>query len=357
MHLNHHLAPTVALAIASLLSTGSTAQAQGRHVFDIDSPSSTTSFSGSVTIGGISGPINGNPSTFSTSGATELDLTVAGGVLTSGQFVSGDFFVTVPTLNATVPNILPFLPPLATVTVTGLTVVFRSVDPLTLAPATFAIAPDGSFTTDVVADILSGTANVAVIGQTPETIPLAGSSSDPNSFSGSILSTPMGFELSSNYASTFAFSDPTSGASGTLSINGALVAADRAMAADTTTISLSTGGVQALRHSAGTSNANRVYAVMGTVSGTSPGFTSNGVAIPINADSWTVTSLNIANGAIMGNTIAFLDALGVGDSTISFPPLSPVLIGLSFDHAYVAIDPTTFLVEFASNPVSLTFVP
>lgn len=354
MHATPHLVSLLLAAAAALVSP---AAAQGRHIFDIDSPNSTTTFGGNVTLSGVTGNIIGNPSTFSTSGAADIDLTITAGALTAGRFVRGDSVVTIPTLNAFVPNPIPFLPPLANVTVTGMTVVFRSVDPVTFAPQTFPIAGDGSFSANVVADILTGTADVEVFGQPPEQILLAGSASDPNIFTGSILSTADGFELVSNYNSTFAFSDPGTGATGNLTISGSLVATDRGMAGDTLTISIPVGGTQVLTHSAGTAQATKIYAVLGSISGTAPGTVSNGVLIPLNFDAWTNGTVSFANGPILGTSIGFLDVLGTGTTTITFPALSPSLIGLAFDHAYIVINPTTFLVEAASNAVPLTFVP
>ena len=71
--------PVVALLATSVLAPVATAQ--GRHVFDIDGSQSSFSYSGTVTFSGVTGPIVGNPSTFSPAGASDVDLTVSGSVI------------------------------------------------------------------------------------------------------------------------------------------------------------------------------------------------------------------------------------------------------------------------------------
>jgi hypothetical protein len=341
---------------AAALALAPAAAAQGRHVFVIDAPQSTFSFNGTATLGTISGPIVGNPATFSVSGTSDIDLTVSAGVLTTGEMVRGNSVVVLPTLNAFVPNPIPIFPPLATVTVTGLQVVFRSVDPGTLAPLPFAIGSGGAFTASVVADILTGEATVTILGNT-QVVPLSGISGTPQPVSGTIVATPSGFQLHTSIASSFAFSDPGTGASGTLNISGNLLADDLPLATDVDTVSLGTGGTQHMTHSAGTAFAGEIYWVLGSFSGTSPGLNLGPFTLPLNVDNYTVNTAVFPNAFPLATSVGFLDALGTGSTTFSFPVLPiPALYGLQFHHAYLVIDSGNNFV-FASNAVPVTLTP
>src|SRR6185436_228579 len=93
----------------------------------------------------------------------------------------------------------------------------------------------------------------------------------PQTISGTIVSTPSGFQLHTSLSGNFSFSDPGTRAGGTLNISGNLLADDLPLATDVDTISLGTGGTQHMTHSAGTAFAGDIYWVLGSISGTSPG--------------------------------------------------------------------------------------
>ena len=59
----------------------------------------------------------------------------------------------------------------------------------------------------------------------------------------------------------------------------------------------------------------------------------------------------------VGNTAANLDSSGVADATLTFPPLPMGLLGITFDHAFVAFDQPVNVIVFASNPVAFAFAP
>ncbi len=333
-----------------------TVSAQGRHVFDADAPNSAFNFSGKVTISGIGGNIVGKPSTFNVSGDLATDLTVQNGILTSGKFVAGRESLILPTLKAVVPNPIPFLPALASLTITNAEFRFLSVDPTTGAPTTFPIGPaTGSFTTTVVSEILSGTVHFTALGQTPQTIQLAGLTTNAQSVSGIFLATPKGFQLNVPLQTTFSFADPGTGATGSLSINGSIVANDRDLAADTDEISLAVGGTQTMTLSAGTGNGGRSYFMLGSLAGTTPGVAAGTVNVPLNHDGYMELTLSSPNGFPLGNSVAKLGVLGGNQTTFTFPALPvPALVGWTFNHAYVVLSGGKIVQ--ASNPVSLTFI-
>ena len=106
-----------ALVAGALIAVSAPLASQNRFVFTLDQNQSAFTFSGSISVGGLTlGPIQGNPSnSFNLSGALDLDLQTAGSTVTSGQFIAGTSATVIPTLSAKVPNpISPLLPPLAT---------------------------------------------------------------------------------------------------------------------------------------------------------------------------------------------------------------------------------------------------
>lgn len=320
--------------------------AQGRHEFVVDSSASNFMFSGSVFFNGLGGMLVGQPATFNASGAAAADITVVGGVVTAGEFVPGiDSVVDVPALTAIVPAPVPFLPPVATINVSASELVFTS--------AAFAVQPGGGFTALVSAEILSGVATVG--GLTTGTVDLAGAISSPTSVTGTIVPSADGLDISVPINTIFPFTDPVSGASGTLALNGAITASDRSLAVDTDSISMAVGGVQTMTLSAGTAHAGARYYMLGSATGTSPGFTANGVQIPLIVDGWLLQTIASPNVFPLAGSLGNLDAIGTGTTTFTLPAL-PLLAGLSFDHAYITLDATLQPV-FASVPVPLSLVP
>lgn len=339
------LLPALTLA---LLVPALTAQGVGRHDFDVDTNQSGLTFGGNVTLLGISAPLNGNPATFTPSGSASADLGVSGAGLTSISIVNGDeTIVTVPTLNAVVPNPIFFLPPIATVQVQGLTLEFRSEN-IVGSALTAPVGPSGSFTTEVLAETLSGVGTIT--GTVNQTVPLTGIVSTPQVVGGTLVRTASGVRLTISLNLSFQFTDPASGASGTINLNGNLVANDRRLAADKLAFPAAAGGTQNFRLSAGSQFGNRIYVLLGSASGTSPGTNFGGVNLPLNVDGLTELSIASANMFPYGNSNAFLDANGFANASFSLPAI-PSLQGLSFDHAYAILNGSTVLA--ASNAVPL----
>ena len=54
------------------------------------------------------------------------------------------------------------------------------------------------------------------------------------------------------------------------------------------------------------------------------------------------------------NSLGILDTSGKATATIQVPPLQPGLIGTRFYHAYIVFQT---IIDYASTPVPLTFVP
>ncbi|MBL8861013.1 MAG: hypothetical protein JNK02_03295 [Planctomycetes bacterium] len=205
-----HLIP-LAAAAAFLVPVAS---AQATYVYDLVQPSSNFSWSGTSTLGNIVG----NPSNqFQLAGTVNLDLVLQPGSqpYSSGAF-NGGAAAAVPDLRGRINNPLPFLPPLATIEVNGLV--------LSPTSPTFAVGAGGVFQADVTLTALAGTLVVTPLGGSATSTNLAGSSSNPTSANGALTLVGGSLRLNMPVSSSFPFSDPTSGASGTITVTGTVVA-------------------------------------------------------------------------------------------------------------------------------------
>jgi len=123
-----------------------------------------------------------------------------------------------------------------------------------------------------------------------------------------------------------------------------------------TSIDLGVGGTLNFTLTAGAANAGRLYFLLGSATGTSPGL-AFAPPIPLNYDAYMQLTLSSPNATIL-NSLAFLD--GSGGATAQLPVPGGVfthLAGAHLDHAYVVFDvpgPGTLLA--ASNPVGLDLV-
>lgn len=101
-----------------------------------------------------------------------------------------------------------------------------------------------------------------------------------------------------------------------------------------------------------------LYVILGTTSGTNPGFPSplGPQQIPLNFDSWTQLSLDLANSPVYANSMWFVDAQGLGMAPASFniPGGIPGLQGLHLDHAAVLLDFFTLASTFVTEPSGFT---
>jgi len=185
--------------------------AQTPYVFGINQSASNFTWSGTTTVGAIVG----NPSNaFQFAGTTQIDLVAApSAVLTQGQFTGGDAF-TVPNIHGRIPNPLLFPPNLATIDVVGLHVTASS-------PA-FVIGGGGACTATLTLTATAGTMTVTPLGGSATNTPLAGSSSAPTVVSGTLQRVGTNLRLVLPISTTFPFSDPTSGVSGSITLNGTL---------------------------------------------------------------------------------------------------------------------------------------
>lgn len=100
---------------------------------------------------------------------------------------------------------------------------------------------------------------------------------------------------------------------------------------------LALGGTHELLLDAGLAQAAAVYLVLGSVSGTEPGFPIDGFTLPLNVDAYTFVTLLQPSSALLPGSLGLLDGAGQGAAALVAPPgLSPALAGTTVHHAFVA---------------------
>jgi hypothetical protein len=197
-----------AVASATLALSG-LAAAQS-FTLTVDQANSNYTWNGTTSIGAL----EGNPSnTFQLSGNVEFDLATGGSPVASGQWLGADMLVT-PDLSGKIPHPLSFLPPLATIDVAGMRFSISS-DPFTVDAA-------GNFSTTSILLVTAGTLTVTPLTGGATVTDLTGTLGPPSPTSGTINLVTGVLELSSPMATSFMFTDPQSGISATLGLNGVI---------------------------------------------------------------------------------------------------------------------------------------
>lgn len=335
--------------LGSALVLSTSLVAQGRHVFDVDSSATSLALSGNVTVAGIVQNLIITPSTTTLNGSFAADLTGSTSINTGQLVASEGVSLTLPPLTAIVPNILPILPPLLTVTTTPIEFELESADAM-FNPITFPVAPNGTFSTTVQLRGISGSATAS--GLVNQTISLVDQRSDATPLNGTLTFGPDGFAMSLPLMSTFPLTVGTDMAS--LTLNGTINASDRSLAADLLTLTAPVGGTQTMTLSAGQANAGRDFFLGTSAAGTMPGFAlpNGGPIMPLNVDGFFIASLEGANVFPWGNNLGTLDGLGRATTTFSLPPL-PGFQGLTFDHAFFTFQGGNFLSVSNTVPLAL----
>ncbi|MBU0755634.1 MAG: right-handed parallel beta-helix repeat-containing protein [Planctomycetes bacterium] len=128
------------------------------------------------------------------------------------------------------------------------------------------------------------------------------------------------------------------------------------LTADKSTLSEFSGGRIDFTLNGGYSNPHRTYLLLGTVSGTEPGYLLPGnlAVLPLNWDAFTdAIIMNIDAPSPFESFLGTLDAAGRGAAWIETPPLPPGLVGIKLHFAYCLNHPF----DFVSNPFEIEIVP
>ena len=124
---------------------------------------------------------------------------------------------------------------------------------------------------------------------------------------------------------------------------------DDALVADRDYLSNLAGGTQHFELDAGPALGGQLYLLLGSLSGTNPGISIDGLNLPINFDAYTQFTLNGGAG-LYTNSVGLLDADGFAEAQFTLPAgLAPQAVGSVFQHAFVTVNPLTSIVTFASN--------
>jgi len=199
-------------ALCALGALGVNAQAQGNFVFQIDPGATGFTWSGTTSLGDITE----QPPTFTLQGTVMMTMNGGGNPVGAGGFPGGGDALVTPNIHGEIPNPVPFLPPLATLDLTNAH--------LDVTSGGFAVNAAGGFSTSVTVNIISGTLVIDdfVGGQT--ILDLAGQSSPPSPANGTVSWTGSNYLLTAPVTNVFNFTDPGSGVSGSISLNGTIVA-------------------------------------------------------------------------------------------------------------------------------------
>lgn len=123
-------------------------------------------------------------------------------------------------------------------------------------------------------------------------------------------------------------------------------------------LSAGAGGTHAFQLDAGADMALDLYVLLGTLSGTAPGIPVDSFVLPLNLDSYTVFTLQSPSAAPLAGSFGVLDVSGTGSASFTLPAgASPSLVGTTFHHAFLVLDPALALTTFVSNAVPLTILP
>lgn len=112
----------------------------------------------------------------------------------------------------------------------------------------------------------------------------------------------------------------------------------------------SEGGSYRFFLNAGAQNKNRMYILLASVTGISPGLPLPGghAVLPINYDFFTRTVQDLINTSIFQNFLGFLDGKGKAEAWFNLPPVT-VIDPVTIHFAFAVNNPW----NFASNPVEI----
>ncbi len=134
---------------------------------------------------------------------------------------------------------------------------------------------------------------------------------------------------------------------------------ERTLWNDASTVSVSGGGNVSFDLIAGSAQAGQQYFVLGSISGTTPGFTKTFINVPLNWDAYTDVTLALANTAVLTDTVGVLDGNGRATASLNVTPglLPASAVGFVLHHAALAVNPGTSTLTWASNPVAISVEP
>ncbi len=132
----------------------------------------------------------------------------------------------------------------------------------------------------------------------------------------------------------------------------------RALSGDVDQVSVGGGGAQTLALDAGLASAGLVYLVLGSATGTEPGFPVGADVLPLAIDVYLLFTLANPNVPPLSGSLGMLDASGRASATFALPPgVGASLVGTELNHAAVVLDVLAPAVVAVTNPVPVQLVP
>lgn len=107
---------------------------------------------------------------------------------------------------------------------------------------------------------------------------------------------------------------------------------------------------------AGAAHAGKVFLLVGSFSGTTPGMPLGPVTLPLNADPYLMLLAGSPNGLI-GNSMGVLDAAGNATANFYGVRLPAAAANVLVHHAYLVFSPGFAGFDLASNAVPMTWMP
>jgi hypothetical protein len=124
------------------------------------------------------------------------------------------------------------------------------------------------------------------------------------------------------------------------------------------TLSTTAGGQQTLSLVAPASLGGALYWVLGSLSGSTPGFPYGGTLIALNPDPYFAFCTLHPSGPPLAGSLGNLQPDGSATATFTLPPATyPQLDGATVVHAFVVVDLLTLGLTHSSNATPLTFTP
>ncbi len=122
------------------------------------------------------------------------------------------------------------------------------------------------------------------------------------------------------------------------------------------TVSAAVGGTHTLFLNATAAHAGEPYLLVGSASGTTPGFNVGPFHVPLNLDFYTDLMVAGPNAPPFGNNVGVLNSSGRAVATVTIPPAIPGIAGVVLNHAFASVNGAGAL-SFVSEAASLTIVP
>ncbi len=202
-----HMSKQFLLSAAATLMTACLSAQQVQFSTDLDQQNNVINWNVTTSVGNV----NVSPSNFRVGGSVEVKLDTASAPFSSGRLNGAIAFTAPDTLNGTIPNPIPFLPPLATFEIRDMQ--------FHLSSSVFSIGPNGNFNAMVTLTATSGTNTMGgLFGSGTE--PIFGLGSDPTPVTGQVTQngSTIQFHLDLNLA--VSMDDPGSGVTVDISFTG-----------------------------------------------------------------------------------------------------------------------------------------